>query len=254
MILFFFYRFVLFLPSIRKYNKGLAQRKCRISLSHISFLKAFLVLNGRRCGSASHTRVDSARRQKHECGAQTPLSLRPQFNPRVAGSANFWRDRCANHPVATKTPLHAAKIAERAKDAAWKTWSEQQNKAWAPLAMESTGAMSERMVKWLRERCAENDGALTVTTAFDAIVCAIQTEVLEGAHNLFASARGEKIRQPDAVTSRIGARPAAAAEPTTNPPGISSLSLTPFHPSNNPFFRPSYDAPVFHQIEATTSE
>ena len=141
-------------------------------------------------------------------------------------------------PAAATTPLHAATCGEKEKDAAWREWAESRNRDWAPLAMETTGSMAERMVKWLRRRCAENDGPLAITTCFDAIVGAMQTKCLEGTSDLFASARGEKIKPGEAGASRVAARPSRVASgPLQRPSGTSPAARQGFHPTeNNPFF------------------
>ena len=120
-------------------------------------------------------------------------------------------------PSAATKPLHAALQGEKKKDDAWANWAERHNAFWAPLAMETTGAMAPRMIAWLRQACSSNDGPLTITTSFDAIVAAVQIACFEGTADLYASARGDVL------------------PPNKNKP--SRMALNP--QNNNPFFAPT---------------
>jgi len=185
------------------------------------------------------------------CGGNVTLEPRqlnmaaPRNRPDIiadCGDQTFVGDLSHRYPaskstvqLACSTQLHAAEMAEKEKDKAWKSWSETRAYVWAPLVMETTGAMSPRFVEWLRRACI-SDGPLSVTSSFDAAVAALQEAMLEGTADLFAAAAGlPQSTHRQQPTSRVATRPPdnpffqlssppRAAPPTFSPLGTSGAT------------------------------
>ena len=90
--------------------------------------------------------------------------------------------------------MHAAGVKAKEKDDVWAAWASGQGMAWAALAVETTGAISDNFRTWLHQLVDEREGALTITSAYDDIIADVLTEVLEGTANLFAAAQGRVAR------------------------------------------------------------
>ena len=119
-------------------------------------------------------------------------------------------------PGAARKSMHAAAVKAKEKDDVWAAWASKQGMLWAALAVETTGAVSDDFRTWLHTLVDEREGALTITSAYDAIIADVLTEVLEGTANLYASAQGRAPRntQDGSTSNRMCLRlqPASATQ------------------------------------------
>ena len=132
------------------------------------------------------------------------LGLRPQVEPRVATSRsrarpdlivdNLVTDVTIRYPApASATSIGALKAADKAaaeKNAQWRSWADRRDLRFAPLVFESTGALLEESVSWIRAAVTGSDCLLAPTTAADFVVCAALAALMRGNVWVVASALG----------------------------------------------------------------
>jgi len=132
------------------------------------------------------------------------LGLRPQVEPRVATSRsrarpdivvdNLVTDVTIRYPApASVTSIHAQKAADKAaaeKNAQWRIWADRRDLRFAPLVFESTWALLDESVAWIKAAVAGSDCLLAPTTAADMVVCAALSALMRGNVWVVASALG----------------------------------------------------------------
>jgi len=132
------------------------------------------------------------------------LGLRPQVEPRVVTSRSRARpdlivddlvtDVTIRYPApASATSIGALNAADKAaaeKNAQWRSWADRRDLRFAPLVFESTGALLEESVSWIRAAVTGSDCLLAPTTAADFVVCAALAAFMRGNVWVVASALG----------------------------------------------------------------
>jgi ribonuclease HI len=136
--------------------------------------------------------------------AFTSLGMHPRTEPRMPSACSRARpdilvessvtDVTIRFPApASVTSARALAAADRAAEqkwAQWRGWAERRDLSFAPLVFETSGAMLDEGVRWIRQVVGEADCLLATQPAVEYVVAAALAAVIRGNVGVYAAALG----------------------------------------------------------------